>query len=129
MVNDPIADMLVRLQNASRVGHTRVSLPTSKMKVAIAEVLRSEGYVEAIEKPKKAGELAMTLAYGKDGQPVVTGFKRVSKPSRRLYMGVHDIKPIKRGFGLLVLSTPAGVLSGKQAHDKKVGGEPLFEIW
>lgn len=99
------------------------------MKVAIAQVLEREGYVLAIEKTKKTNELAMTLSYNKDNQPKITGFKRVSKPSRRLYVGVHDIKPIKRGYGLLVLSTPAGVLSGKQAHDQKVGGEPLFEIW
>ena len=99
------------------------------MKLAIAEVLEQEGYISSIDKKsKKEGVLSFNLAY-KNGTPVVTGVKRISKPSRRMYMSVHDIKPVKRGFGLLVLSTPAGILSGKQARMKNVGGEALFEIW
>ncbi len=129
MITDPISDLIVRIQNASRAKKTAMSLPYSNMKAAIAEVLQQEGYIANIDKKaKKEGKLTLELAY-KNGVPVVTGVKRISKPSRRMYIGVHDIKPVKRGFGLVVLSTPAGVLSGKAARAKNVGGEVLFEIW
>lgn len=128
MVNDPIADFLVRLQNASRVGHARVSLPHSKMKEAIAKLLEKEGYLSDIEKHKKGAPLSVTISY-KEGTPVMRGFKRISKPSRRMYMGVRDLRPVMRGYGLLVLSTPAGIMTGKEAREKRLGGEALFEIW
>jgi small subunit ribosomal protein S8 len=127
MVTDPIADMLVRLSNASRVGKSAVPVPFSALKLAIAEILAREGYVGELDKKKK-NELVIPLKYA-DGRPVISGVKRLSKPSRRLYMGVHDIHPVKRGKGLLILSTPAGVVSGKEAKLKRVGGEALFEIW
>jgi len=126
MVNDPISDLLVRLQNASRVGHASVSLPFSQMKLAIAEVLSKQGYVGSAE--KKNHSLVIPLAY-KNGAPVITGVKRISKPSRRTYFGVRDVRPVKRGHGLLVLSTPKGVMSGADARKERVGGEALFEIW
>jgi len=127
MVNDPIADFLVRLQNASRVGHERVTLPFSKAKYALAQLLSKEGYVGAVDQ-KDERTLTVELKYA-SGRPAIAGTKRVSKPSRRLYMGVRDIRPVKRGHGLLVLSTPAGVLTDKEARRKRVGGEALFEIW
>ncbi|MDO8548435.1 MAG: 30S ribosomal protein S8 [bacterium] len=127
MVTDPISDFLIRLQNASMARKTEVSLPLSRMKLSIAEILAREGYLASVDK-KKDYTLTVSLVY-KNGRPAISGVKRISKPSRRMYMGVHDIKPIKRGHGLLVLSTPAGVLTGKEAHDKRVGGEALFEIW
>jgi small subunit ribosomal protein S8 len=127
MVTDPIADLLIRLQNASKVNKVNVVLPFSRMKHSIANILEREGYVKSVEQTK-AGALAIELLY-KGGRPVITGAKRISKPSRRMYMSVHEIKPVKRGYGLLVLSTPAGVLTGKDAHEKRVGGEALFEIW
>jgi small subunit ribosomal protein S8 len=98
------------------------------MKAAIAEVLAREGYLSSVENDKKAPTLTVTLAY-KNSKPVISGVKRISKPSRRLYMGVRDIHPIKRGYGLILLSTPQGILTGKEAKDKRVGGEILFEIW
>lgn len=129
MVTDPISDLIIRIQNASRAKKESMSLPFSQMKFAIAQVLEQEGYIAAVDKKsKKEGKLTLSLAY-KNGSPVVTGVKRISKPSRRVYMSVHDVKPVKRGYGLLVLSTPAGVMSGKQAKIKHVGGEALFEIW
>ena len=129
MVTDPISDLIIRLQNASRAGKATMSLPYSNMKHAIAEVLAKEGYVADIDKKsKKGGSLSLTLAY-KNGKPVVSGVKRISKPTRRMYLGVRDVKPVKRGHGLLVLSTPEGVMSGRDAHNKHVGGEALFEIW
>ncbi len=130
MIADPISDFIVRLQNASRAGKTSVSLPASKMKLAVAEVLTREGYLAEVEKPKKApgGSMTVVLAF-KNGKPVITGVKRISKPSRRLYMGVRDVRPVKRGHGLLLLSTPKGILTGKEASEARVGGETLFEIW
>jgi small subunit ribosomal protein S8 len=128
MVNDPISDFLVRLQNASRVGHVQVSLPYSKMKRAIADVLHKEGYISSVEKGK-TGALSVGLIYRTGGRPAINGVKRISKPSRRMYMGVRDVRPVKSGHGLLVLSTPAGVVSGKEAREKRMGGEILFEIW
>lgn len=129
MLTDPISDLIIRIQNASRAKKTVVSLPYSNMKQAVAEVLEQEGYIASIDKKaKKEGILSLTLAY-KNGAPTVQGVKRISKPSRRLYVGVRDIKPVKRGHGAVVLSTPAGVMSGKQAKAKNVGGEILFEIW
>ena len=126
MVTDPISDLLVRLQNASRVGHAAVSLPYSQMKHSIAQILAKEGYVGDVS--KKAYTLNIALRYNA-GRPVITGTKRISKPSRRRYRGVRDGKPVKRGHGLLLLSTPAGVMTGKEAQAKRVGGEVLFEIW
>ncbi len=128
MIADPISDFIIQLQNASRAGKTSVSLPSSKMKVAVAEVLAREGYLASVEKPKKASPLVVTLAY-KNGKSVISGVKRVSKPSRRVYTGVREVRPIKRGFGLVLLSTPNGILTGKQAQEARVGGEVLFEIW
>ena len=133
MVTDPISDFIIRLQNASRAQKESVSLPYSKMKFAIAQVLEREGYLAGIDaqvdrKAKSGSPLSVTLKY-KNGKPVITGVKRISKPSRRMYMGTKELRPVKRGYGLLVLSTPAGVISGKQAREQKVGGEALFEIW
>lgn len=127
MVNDPIADLLVRLQNASRVGKTEVSMPLSRMRFAVAQILAREGYVGSVENGKKTA-LNITLAY-KNGRPAINGTKRISKPSRRMYLGVRDLRPVKRGHGLLVLSTPQGLMTGKEAKEKRVGGEALFEIW
>ncbi len=129
MVTDSISDFIIRLQNASRAGKETVSLPFSQMKFAIAEILEREGYIASVDKKsKKGGVLSVVLAY-KDGKPTIQGVKRISKPSRRIYMGVRDVRPVKRGHGLLVLSTPAGIATGKEAQIKRVGGEALFEIW
>lgn len=129
MVTDSISDFIIRLQNASRAGKETVSLPFSQMKFAIAEILEREGYIASVDKKsKKGGVLSVVLAY-KDGKPTIQGVKRISKPSRRIYMGVRDVRPVKRGHGLLVLSTPVGIATGKEAQIKRVGGEALFEIW
>ena len=129
MVTDPISDFIIRLQNASRTNKESVSLPFSKMKLAIAEVLEKEGYLSGVVGKSKTGNtLSVDLNY-KNGKPVISGVKRISKPSRRMYLSVKELRPVKRGHGLLVLSTPAGVVSGKQAREQKVGGEALFEIW
>ncbi len=129
MVTDPISDFIVRLQNASMARKAEVFIPFSQMKQSIAEVLAREGYLGEVDaKSKKGNSLKLSLVY-KDGRPAIQGVKRISKPSRRMYMGVRDVRPIKRGYGLLLLSTPAGILTGKEAKQKRVGGEVLFEIW
>jgi small subunit ribosomal protein S8 len=132
MIADPISDFIIRLQNAAMVGKTSVAMPNSKMKVAVANVLAREGYLADVDVPKSnmplSTPLVVTLAY-RGSSPAITGVKRISKPSRRLYAGVTDIRPVKRGHGTLLLSTPQGILTGKEAKEKKVGGELLFEIW
>lgn len=129
MVTDPIADYLIRIQNALRARKESVSIPSSKMTRALSTVLAREGYIGDVEdKTKKTNSLSITLVY-KNGQPVISGTKRISKPSRRIYLGVRDIKGVKRGHGLVVLSTPLGVVTGKEAKEKRVGGEVLFQIW
>jgi small subunit ribosomal protein S8 len=127
MVTDPISDFLIRLNNASKVGKESVSVPSSKMIRSVAELLVREGYIAEADKAK-SNSLAVTLVY-KNGRPAINGVKRISKPSRRIYMGVRDLKPVKHGHGLLVLSTPEGVVSSKDAKTKRAGGEALFEIW
>jgi len=97
------------------------------MKHSIAQILHKEGYVGSVDNNKSVS-LSVALLY-KGGKPVIGGARRISKPSRRMYMSIHDIRPVKRGHGLLVLSTPAGVLTGRDAREKRVGGEALFEIW
>lgn len=135
MVSDPIGDFLIRLKNAQGARKEHAVIPNSNMTRALAEVLSREGYIGAVDKRgtktatgNKINTISVSLLY-KNGRPVIAGAKRISKPSRRMYMGVHDIKPVKRGHGLAVLSTPAGILTGKEAREKKVGGEILFEIW
>lgn len=128
MITDPIADMLIRIQNASRVGKEATLVPYSSLKHAIAQILEREGYVGGVDTKKKEGMISIALLY-KDSRPAISGVKRISKPSRRLYMGVRDIHPVKRGRGLMVFSTPAGIVSDKEAKQKRVGGEALFEIW
>ena len=105
-------------------------MPFSKMKHELANLLSKEGYVGDIQKVGKRTlkNMVVTLTY-KNGMPAIVGAKRISKPSRRIYRGVHEIFPVKRGKGLLVLSTPKGVLTDAGARREKVGGEALFEIW
>jgi small subunit ribosomal protein S8 len=109
-------------------GKESVAVPASKMSRALCEVLEREGYIAAADKRTKTNSISITLSY-KNGRAAIGGAKRVSKPSRRLYMGVRDVQPVKRGHGLLVLSTPLGILTGKEAREKRVGGDALFEIW
>lgn len=127
MVTDPISDFIIQLQNASRVRKARVSLPFSKMKESIAKVLEREGYVADVA-AKKDGPLTLSLIY-KNDRPAINGVKRISKPSRRMYLGTRGIRPVKAGHGLLMLSTPGGIMTGKEAREKRLGGEVLFEIF
>ena len=127
---DQIANMLIMMKNGSSVGKESVLIPYSKMKQAIAECLKKEGYVKDILKKVKKDHpvLEVTLVYA-DKKPKIVEVERISKQSRRVYFGVKDIHSVRNGSGLLVLSTPKGILSGRVAKQEQVGGEALFRIW
>lgn len=131
MVSDPIGDLLVRLTNAGAVKKTNVSIPYSMFKHAIADKLKEAGYVSGVEKKGKKVKktLEVTLAYTAAGKPRISGAKRVSKPGRRMYSSVNEIHSVRYGHGSLILSTPQGVMTDKEAKKANVGGEALFEIW
>ena len=125
-MSDPISDMLTRIRNAQMVGHTEVAMPASKLKASIAEVLRSEGYIEDYalrdNGPKK--ELAIGLKYYA-GRPVIERLERVSKPGLRVYKGRNDIPKVMNGLGVAILSTSRGVMTDRKARADGVGGEVL----
>lgn len=126
MLTDPIADMLTRIRNAHLALHKEVSVPSSKMKQALAAILKQEGYINDYNTDEKA--ITIALKYHK-GKPAIAGLKRVSKPGRRVYVGSSQIPRVQNGLGICIVSTSSGVLDGVSAHEKKVGGELLCEIW
>ena len=126
MVTDPIADMLTRIRNAHLALHKEVNVPRSKMKAALAGILKQEGYIEEVR--EDGDNLVLTLKY-LDGKPALTGLKRKSSPGRRVYVSSREIPRVQNGLGICILSTSSGVIDGKSARDKKVGGELLCEIW
>ncbi|RJX34442.1 MAG: 30S ribosomal protein S8 [Desulfarculus sp.] len=129
-MQDPMADMLTRLRNALLARHDQVDIPSSALKVAVAKVLKNEGYITDLEvtPDDKQGVLRLKLKYVA-GQAVIEGIKRVSKPSRRVYVGHQDIPKVRSGLGISILSTPQGVLSDTTARKQKVGGEVLCTVW
>lgn len=131
MVTDPISDFIIRLKNAGAVRKSSVSVPFSNFKFAVAEKLKEAGYVVAVEKrgKKVRKSIEVTLKYDAQGAHVIHGVKRISKPGQRQYRSVLEIHSVRYGHGSLVLSTPKGVLTDKEARKAKVGGEALFEIW
>lgn len=131
MVSDPIGDFIIQLKNAGAVKHSSVTIPHSKMKMAVAESLKATGFIKDVEKRGKKVRKTMhvDLAYKADGTSRITEVKRISKPGRRMYKGVGEIFPVRYGKGVLVLSTPEGILTDAQARKAGVGGEALFEIW
>ena len=126
MMTDPIADMLTRIRNAHLALHKEVSVPRSKMKEAMATILKQEGYVEDVSVSER--DITIELKYVK-GRPAIAGLKRVSKPGRRVYVNSRQIPRVQNGLGICILSTSHGVLAGDKAHQMKVGGELLCEIW
>ena len=126
MLTDPIADMLTRIRNAHLALHKEVNVPRSKMKEALAAILKQEGYVEDVA--VDGDVITITLKYLK-GRPVITGLKRVSTPGRRVYVNSRQIPRVQNGLGICILSTSSGVMDGATAQEKKVGGERLCEIW
>jgi small subunit ribosomal protein S8 len=130
-VNDPVGDMLTRIRNASRARHDRVVIPTSKMKVQIARVLKEQGYIAEYteHEAKPQGEITLQLKYGPDKSPVITGIRRISKPGLRRYVPVRDIRPVLGGLGISILSTSQGILSDVEARKQNLGGELICTVY
>ena len=135
-VTDPIGDMLTRIRNAVMVGHTNVALPSSKIKVAIAKILKEEGYIGGYEvvDGKIVGQkmLRIRLKYvgeRRERRPVITGLERVSRPGRRIYSGKQEIPWVLSGMGVAIISTPKGVMTGQRARQLGVGGAVLCKVW
>jgi len=129
-----VIDMLIRIKNAQMAKLEHVSVPASKAKIKISEILAQSGYLSNFEKKtKKTGKsehdyLMLQLKYN-NGEEAVSGIKIISKPSRKMYIKAKDIKPVRSGYGISVISTPKGIMSSVEARKQKVGGELLFEIW
>ena len=130
-VNDPISDMLTRIRNAGMAQKSETSMPATKILVAIANILKSEGYIrdfEVIEK-RPQDQLNIQLSYGPDKRHTIREIKRVSKPGLRVYAGKNEIPRVKSGLGIAIVSTPEGVISGYEARRRGVGGEVLCTVW
>jgi small subunit ribosomal protein S8 len=136
MYSDPIADLLTRIRNAHMAGHTTVSLPSSKLKLAIAQILKQEGYIDdfsAQDNPDSPQEvLRIALKYvgtRRERKPVISGIERVSTPGRRVYARKREIPWVLSGMGIAILSTPKGVMTGTRARQLGVGGEVICKVW
>ena len=131
MITDPIADMLTRIRNANQIRSEKVDIPYSKIKLEILKVMKDEGYIKGYKllKEGKKTNLRVTLRYLDNGEKVLTGLKRVSKPSRRFYVGKNDIPSVMNGLGLAVLSTSQKILTDARCREKGIGGEVLCYIW
>jgi len=130
-VTDPLADMLTRIRNANTAKHSKVDIPASKMKLSVARILKSEGYIKNYKliKDRKHGILRIYLKYDEFNEGVIIGLKRMSKPGRRLYVKKDDIPLVLNGMGITVLSTSKGLLADREARKLSVGGELLCSIW
>jgi small subunit ribosomal protein S8 len=134
-MTDPIADMLTRIRNATITRHTRVDMPSSRLKVEIARILESEGYIqsfkvlEPVPGERVQAHLRLVLKYGPRGERVITGIQRVSRPGRRVYFGRDSVPEVLAGLGTSILTTSRGVMTGRQAMKAGVGGEVLCNVW
>jgi small subunit ribosomal protein S8 len=131
MVTDPIADMLTRIRNATMVRHDFVLVPSSKIKLAVAKILRDEGFIKEYEvvKGKQQRAIKIYLKYTDKKEPVIEGLQRVSKPGLRIYVSKSEIPRVYGGLGMAILSTPKGIISGKKAWQEGVGGELICFVW
>lgn len=130
-ITDPIADMLTRIRNGIQSRHDRVELPSSKLKVEVARILKSEGFITNYKVVDQTPQpvLRMYLKYASGGEPVIHGIERISRPGRRVYRGKEEIPQVLGGLGLAIISTSKGVLSGAEAARSGVGGEVLCQVW
>jgi small subunit ribosomal protein S8 len=135
-ITDPIADMLTRIRNAAMMGHPVVAMPSSKLKVEIARILKEEGYLEGYDAAdgEKPGQpvLRLKIKYlgeRRERKPVITGLERISRPGRRVYTRKQDIPWVLSGIGIAILSTPKGVMTGQRARQLNVGGELICKVW
>jgi small subunit ribosomal protein S8 len=131
MVNDPIANLLTTIRNAGAARHATITVPHSRLKKSALEVMRKTGFIKSVSEtgtaPKRS--LEVELAYDNSGTPKIAGAKRVSKFSCRVYSNAKDFKPVKRGLGIAVVTTPKGVMTSDDAQKQGIGGEVMFEIW
>jgi small subunit ribosomal protein S8 len=130
-MSDPISDMLTRIRNGAKARFKSVDIPGSGLKTELAKILKEEGYIRNYKfiKDDRQGVLRIFLKYGPDQESVIYGLERVSKPSRRVYVGADGIEPVMNGMGIAVLSTSRGVMTDKKARSEKIGGEILCNIW
>lgn len=128
---DPVADMLTSIRNAILVKHSKVNVPFSNLKYEISKILEREGFISKVEKAGRKGRknIIITLAYDKDNLPKISGLKKISKPGQRIYVKTNNIKPVKSGFGIAIISTSKGLMTDKEARKQKIGGEIICEIW
>ena len=131
MHSDPIADMLTRIRNGLKSGHGAVALPNSKLKLAIAQILKEEGYIKnyKVIQDNKQGVLQIFLKYGRKNEPVISEIRRVSKPSRRVYVDKDSVPVVRNGLGLAILTTSRGVITDKEARKQQIGGEVICTFW
>jgi len=131
MMTDPIADLLTRIRNANRARKDTTDVPWSKLKEAIARVLADEGFLREVSVNDESGRkiLRVSLKYDEFRRPVMSGIRRVSRPSLRIYVGGREIPVIRKGLGISVLSTPKGVIAGRVARKENVGGEVICSVW
>ena len=130
-LTDPIADLLTRIRNASCAKHPSVDVPASNLKKAICQILVDEGYIKSVQliEDSKQGTLRLTLKYQDNGQPVIAGLRRVSKPGLRIYTNCEDMPRVMKGLGTAIISTSKGVMTDKAARAANVGGEVLAFVW
>lgn len=130
-MTDPIADLLTRIRNSQLARHKTLDVPSSRMKVSIAKILKDEGFIEnfKVVEDERQGVLQVSLKYGNAGERAITGLERVSRPGRRVYCGKDAIPKVLGGMGITILSTPKGVLTGAACRKLGVGGEVLCNVW
>ena len=127
---DAISNMIIGLKNAGAAGHDSVSIPYSKLRHSIAEVLKKENFVKDVETKSEKGHKVLSIGLFMENRvPKIKGVKRLSKPSKRIYQKSTDLRSVKSGYGALILSTSRGIMSGRAAKKAKLGGEALFSIW
>jgi small subunit ribosomal protein S8 len=131
MVNDPIADMLTRIRNGVMARHKQVVMPGSRVKVAIARILKEEGFIRDFEviRVEPQAQLRISLKYDRDRKPLITGLRRISKPGRRVYVKRGNIPWVLSGLGVAIVSTPQGIMTGDKARRSGLGGEVLGYVW
>ena len=130
-MSDPVADMLTRIRNGIMASYETVDIPGSKLKINVAKILKAEGFIrnfKLIADPRQ-GIIRVFLKYDKDGESVIEGLKRISKPSCRVYSGADDIPKVLNGYGINIVSTSQGLLTDREAKQKRVGGEVLCSVW
>ncbi len=130
-VSDPIADKLTKIRNANVARHEKVDIPTSKLKLEIVKILKTEGYIKNFKKIQTEGQnsIRIFLKYDEENNPIIHGLSKVSKPGRRVYTGYREMPRIFNGYGIMIISTSDGVITGRKAVERQVGGELICTVW